>query len=188
MTRTLLLVVSLAASAPVALHAQAIVKPAAPLDGPRARVRDALLLLRDSLIVVNSSAARLQRDFQATSAAALSGHSRQVAAACSRSARVIPRTRQAVSAARAGTPPQAREQAALLRGLDSLSGTMGRCAADFAAMGERGKGEEVRGYGNRRAEPLLAALSRYDESLAGFFAAWAIEVRPIGARANPIPM
>ncbi len=188
MTRTLLLIITLAGSAPLALRAQEFVRPAAPIDARRAGIRDRLLMLRDSLNAVNSSAARLQRDFRATSAAALSARARLVGAACMSSARVIPGARSAVASASPATPVQAREQAALVRSLDSLSGTMTRCGDEFSAMGGRGNGEEVRGYGNRRAEPILAQLGRYDDALSRFFAVWGIEVRPIGARPNPVPM
>ena len=83
MTRSFMLLCSLAA-APVALNAQAVVRPAGPLGAAHVPVRDAMLVLRDSLMTVNGAAARLQRDFRETSDAALTSHARGIANACAR--------------------------------------------------------------------------------------------------------
>lgn len=75
MKRTLLLL-SLLGAAPVSLSAQAVVMPTAPLDAARTRVRDAMLVLRDSLMTINGAAARLQRDFRQTSGSVLTARAR----------------------------------------------------------------------------------------------------------------
>ena len=67
-----------------------------------------------------------------------------------------------------------------------LAGVMARCSTEFGAMAQAGKAEEVRGYGNRRAEPILKTLEDYDFTAESFFATWGIEVRPLGARPNPL--
>ena len=168
----------------VAAQMGAIV-PEAPLDANRAQVRDALLVLRDSLHVIVGANARLQRDFRGTSAAALAGRARSIAEACATAERNVPAARKAVEETRADTRFEREERGALLKSLDGLAGALGSCRADFKAMGDKG-GEQVRGYGNRRAEALRTELRRYDRSVAGFFATYKIDVRPIGAGKNPL--
>ena len=185
MTRSLMLLFSLA-TAPVALNAQAVVRPASPLRPAHVPVREAMLVLRDSLMTVNGAAARLQRDFRETSDAALTSHARGIANACARSVRTLAATRKTVAAAEADDRARLNTRAAVLRGLDSLASELTKCSDEFAAMGLPGKGEEVRGYGNRRAEPILKALYDYDATAARFFKAWGMDVRPLGARPNPL--
>jgi hypothetical protein len=184
--KRILLTLAVLVAGSVTLHAQAVVTPAAPLDAARTRVRDALLVLRDSLMTVNGAAARLQRDFRKASPALLSARARDVSSACARSARTIPATRQVVAAAQATNPVPVRSRTELVRSLDSLAGVMTRCSTEFGAMAQAGKAEEVRGYGNRRAEPILKTLEDYDFTAESFFATWGIEVRPLGARPNPL--
>ena len=70
--------------------------------------------------------------------------------------------------------------------MDSLRTALSQCRTVFGEMAEPGKGEEVRGYGNRRAEPILRALGDYDSAARDFFRAWRIDVRPVGARPSPM--
>ena len=161
------------------------IMPEAPLEANRAQVRDALLVLRDSLHAIEGANARMRRDFRSTSPAALAGRARSIADACSRAERNVPAARKAVEDTRADTRFEREERAALLKSLDGLAGTLGACRTDFIAMGDKG-GEQVRGYGNRRAESLHAELRRYGRSVAGFFSTYKIEVRPIGAGKNPL--
>jgi hypothetical protein len=185
MTRPLLLLFSLA-TAPIALNAQTVVRPAGPLAAAHVPVRDAMLVLRDSLMTVNGAAARLQRDFRQTSDAALTWRAREIANACARSVRTVVPTRKALAAADARDRARMNTRAAVLRALDSLSVEMTRCSNEFGAMALPGKGEEVRGYGNRRAEPILKALYDYDATATRFFKAWGMDVRPLGARPDPL--
>lgn len=185
MTRSLMLLFSLAA-APAALNAQTVVRPAGPLRPAHAQVRDAMLVLRDSLMTVNGAAARLQRDFRETSDAALTSRAREIANACARSVRTVAPTRKAVAAADAADRARLNTRAAVLRALDALATEMTKCSDEFGAMALPGKGEEVRGYGNRRAEPILKALYDYDATATRFFKAWGMDVRPLGARPDPL--
>lgn len=185
MKRTLFLL-ALMTAAPLALDAQGIVIPSSRLDGSRVRARDALLVLRDSLMTISGAAASLQRDFRRTSGAVLSARARELSSACARSARTIGPTRQAVAAAQATNPGPARSRDALVRSLDSLNTELGRCATEFRAMSAPDKAEEVRGYGIRRSEPILKALGDYDRATAAFFVSWGIDVRPLGAHPDPL--
>lgn len=185
MKRTLFLLTLLTA-APLALDAQGVVMPSSRLDGARVRVRDALLVLRDSLMTINGAAASLQRDFRRTSGAVLTARARELSSACARSVRTIGPTKQAVAAAQATMPGPVRSRDALVRSLDSLSTQLNRCVTEFSAMAAPDKAEEVRGYGIRRAEPILKALGDYDHAATVFFVSWGIEVRPLGAHPDPL--
>jgi hypothetical protein len=185
MKRTLILL-SVLSALPLTLSAQAVVMPTAPLDAARTRVRDAMLVLRDSLMTINGATARLQRDFRQTSAAVLTTRAREVSNACARAVRTIGPTKQVVAAARATNPVPVRSRNALVSSLDSLNGQLSRCATEFGGMAEPGRAEEVRGYGIRRSEPVLKALDDYDRTAEAFFATWGIEVRPLGARPSPL--
>jgi hypothetical protein len=185
MKRTLLLL-SLITAAPLALDAQGVLMPSSRLDGARTRVRDAMLVLRDSLITINSAAASLQHDFRQTSGAVLSARARELSNACARSVRTIGPTRQVVASAAATSPGRVRSRDALVRSLDSLNTELSRCVTEFSAMAAPDRAEEVRGYAIRRSEPVLKALGDYDRACSAFFVAWGIEVRPLGAHPDPL--
>jgi hypothetical protein len=90
-----LLIVGMAAAGPLA--GQTVVRPAPPLDSTRAALRDALLVLRDSLVTIDGAAARLQRDFRNASGPSLLSRARVMYQACARSGKAIPTARETVS-------------------------------------------------------------------------------------------
>jgi hypothetical protein len=166
------------------LRAQAtVIQPEAPLDFARAALRDALLVLRDSLITIDGAAARLQRDTRQTSGASLLSRARVMHDACSRSLRTLPPTREAVLAASLSDPLRLQRRRELVRALDRLRGVLSRCEGDFAAMSRPGEAETVRGYSYARSGVVQGALRRYEETLREFFAALDIPVSPAGS--NP---
>lgn len=168
------------------LAAQTVVRPEVPLDSARAALRDALLVLRDSLGAIDAAAGRLQRDYRQASGASLTSRARVMADACAGSARTIPPTRTAVSTADASNDARAKRRAELLRALGRLQGELDRCRSDFGGMSKPGQGEQVRGYGNDRAGRVLAALRDYERVAGGFLAAMGIKVTPRGANPRPL--
>jgi len=104
------------------LAAQTVVRPDPPLDAERLKVRDAVLVLRDSLNSIDAAAARLQRDFRTASGASLVSRARVMREACARSARTIPPTRQVVAAAPASNENRMKRRDELARGLESAEG------------------------------------------------------------------
>jgi hypothetical protein len=168
------------------LAAQArVVQSQTPLDSTRTAVRDALLILRDSLGTVDAAAARLQRDFRLASGASLLSRARVMHAACARSARTIPPTRKAVVAADLAEPGQRKRRNDLLMALDQLGGTLTRCETEFAAMSRAGQAETVRGYANDRAVKVQGDLRKYEQILRDFFGALDIKVMPLGSSNRP---
>ncbi len=157
-----------------------VVRPDAPLDPARAELRDALLVLRDSLNSIDAAAARLQRDYRSASPPSLLSRARVMRDACSSSARSISRARNMVLAANAPDQLRLKRQGEMTKALDQLRTVLTRCESEFTAMSQPGKGETVRGYGNDRAVRVLASLRRYEKTLGGFFAAMGIRVTPQG--------
>jgi hypothetical protein len=164
------------------LPAQAtVIQPEAPLDSARASLRDAVLVLRDSLVTVDAAAARLQRDFRQTSGASLLSRARVMHDACARSVRTVPFTREAVRAVQLSEPLRVKRRRELVNALDRLRGVLSRCEMDFAAMSQPGEGETVRGYSYARSEVVQGALRKYEDSLRQFLTAMGIYISPAGA-------
>jgi len=181
------LTVLLAIAAAPALHAQAaLVLPDQPLDSNRAGARDAIYVLRDSLHPVIAAIARLERDFRTTSTQSLTTRARDLGTACAAAERNVARTQTVVGATATGSKLQRNEQRRLETALGSLSKQLASCRTEFERLGQRGNGEEVRGYGNRRAQPIRAEILRYESVVDGFFRAMDIPNRPLGARPDPL--
>ena len=177
----------LAIAAAPALQAQAaLVLPDQPLDSNRAAARDAIYVLRDSLYSVIAGIARLERDFRTTSAQSLTSRARELTSACAAAERNVAPVRKVIGATSTASKLQRREQVRLHEALGSLSGVLGGCRTEFERLGTRGNGEEVRGYGNRRAQPVRAEIMRYESAVDGFFRALEIPNRPLGARPDPL--
>jgi hypothetical protein len=168
------------------LNAQTVVRPAAPLDSTRAALRDALLVLRDSLSTIDGAAARLQRDYRQASGASLLSRARLIQEACARSVRTVPSTRQVVQTAPIAESRRLKRRAELVSALDLLKTALTRCESEFADMSRPGKAETVRGYGNDRAGKVLGALRRYEQTLHQFFGVMGIRVRPLGSSSHPL--
>jgi hypothetical protein len=169
------------------LAAQTVVRPSPPLDSAGAALRDALLVLRDSLTTIDGAAARLQRDYRETSAPALLSRARVMRDACARSIRTIPSTRDALLQASSPSDPQRlKRRQELVSALDRLKAVLSHCEAEFAAMSQPGQVERVRGYANDRAVRVQGALRKYDQTLRDFFGVMGIQVRPLGASRDPL--
>lgn len=163
-----------------------VVRPEPPLDANRATLRDALLRFRDSLNSIDAAASRLQRDYREASTASLTSRARVMHAACARSARNLPPTRQAVLVADASDERRLRRRGEMVAALHQLQKALARCERDFAVMSRPGEGERVRGYGNDRAVRAQAALRQYERVLGAFTSAMNIKVAPLGAKPPPV--
>ena len=186
MNRNVLLAVLTVATAG-SLEAQAaVVLPDRPLPPAHARIQDAAYVLRDTLFAVTGAAARLTRDFRQTSDAALVSRAREMAAACDAAARNIDAPRSVLAETPAETDLQEREKKRLLTAYTQLSSAIGDCIEEFGPLTEPGKGEEIRGYGNRRASDVVREIRRYERALDGYFRAMRIPNRPRGTGPNPL--
>ena len=165
------------------LSAQIVVQPEAPLDSARASLRDALLVLRDSLGTIDAAAARLQRDYREASGPSLLSRARVMRDACARSVRTLPSTRSAIHKAELSGVHRRRHRAELVSALDTLRGVLTRCEKDFAAMSQPDQAETVRGYANDRAVRVVGGIRRYELKMQNFVKAMGIRVTPLGATA-----
>jgi hypothetical protein len=179
MSRVVLLAL-LTLGAPSVAVAQTVVHPEVPLDSARASLRDAMLVLRDSLSSIDAAAGRLQRDNRQASAAALVSRARVMTDACARSARNVAPARQAVKVADVTSDVQAKRQHELLAGMGRLRDALAQCQSEFGAMSKAGQGEQVRGYGNDRASRIQAVVRAYEAAAGRFLAAMGIKVSPLG--------
>jgi septal ring factor EnvC (AmiA/AmiB activator) len=185
--RRFALVALLVTGAAPALGAQAaMVVPEKPLDSERARLRDTVYVMRDTLAAVNASIARLQRDFRTASTPVLVSRARTLTADCAAARRRIPATRSAIAAAPIKSKLVLDQQKRTTTELARLETELDRCVTEFGRLSTPAKGEEVRGYGNRKAAPIQTQIRRYDEAVTGFFSALEIPHRPLGARRNPL--
>ena len=174
----LILLLALGVARPLA--AQTVMKPRPALDSGQIVLRDAILVLRDSLMTIDGAAGRLQRDYQAASNQALLARARFMSDACSRSVRTIPPTRRVVVAAELYGEKKLERRQELISALDSLKTILSRCEADFADMSRPGQGEQVRGYGNPRALRVQTALRKYEVALREFLQVMGIRLPPAG--------
>jgi hypothetical protein len=185
--KPLVLTALLAIAAAPALSAQAaLVLPEQPLDSNRETARAAIYVLRDSLHPVIAAIARLERDFRSTSPQALTSRARELQGACTAAERNVAPVREVVRTTAVGSKLQRREQVRLETSLGTLATELGACRTEFEKLAKPGNGEEVRGYGNRRAQPVRAGIMSYESAVDGFFRAMDIPSRPLGARPDPL--
>ena len=164
------------------LPAQAtVIQPEAPLDSARVALRDAVLVLRDSLITVDGAAVRLQRDVRQTSGASLLSRARVMHDACARSVRTVPSAREAILATQLSEPLRVKRRRHVVNALDRLRAGLSRCEVDFAAMSRPGEAETVRGYSYARSQVVQGALRKYEASLREFLTAMGIYMSPAGS-------
>lgn len=166
--------------APVA-QAQTVVQPKAPLDSARASVRDAILVFRDSLQVVHAGGARMRRDFQTASGAALVSRARIMRDGCAASVRALSPTRAAVESGPAGTDKERAARTALLVEMDRLSAALTECRTIFSGWVDSRDGEAVRGYGNRASDTVRGPILTYEDKLQHYLGLLGIRIQPLGA-------
>ena len=187
------LIILLAAVVGSPLSAQAtVIYPEQPLEPNRARVRDAVYILRDTLQPVLASIASLERDFRKTSPQLMTSRARTLVIHCAAAARNVAPTRAVVVETRVAgksaveTRLKQAQHTRLQAQLDSLELSLTRCVTVFTRLSRPENAEEMRGYGNRRAQPLRKGILAYDEAVDGFFRAMEIPHRPLGAGPAPL--
>jgi hypothetical protein len=163
------------------MAAQTVIRPAAPLDSARAALRDAFLVLRDSLVTIDGAAGRLQRDYREASGPALLSRARVMHDACAASRRTVAPTRQAVQSAQLTDSAKVKRRQDVVAQLDQLKGALARCESEFFDMSKAGEAERVRGYANDRAGKVQRALRSYEMAARDFLSIVGIRVNPVGS-------
>ena len=177
----ILLVAALAASVPATARAQVVVRPPAPLDPARATVRDAVLVLRDSLQGIHAGRAHLRRDYRDASSQALVSRARVMRDACAASARTLPQTRIAVQKGPTATPQSRSARDELLAEMSRLVAPLEACRGRFDEWVRSSDGDAVRGYANRLADEIEVPIRAYEHRLATYLGTQGIRIRPLGS-------
>lgn len=171
-----------------AAHAQQVITPnsRAPLTPEKAKIHDALVMLRDSLLVVQTAGGRLERDLRSSSDAVLRSRARTMSAACASSSRAAVSAQQTVSASPEPAKDPNRTRQALVASLKELHTSLEKCATDFTSYVDPAHADELRGYGVSRSSKTDDAIQRYDVSLARYLGVVDIVIDPeLGAAARP---
>ena len=164
MKRFDLLLVVFLAGAP-ALSAQALrPAPAEAVDATHARVRDALVMLRDTLNLVDAAVGRMQRDVARSSDAVLVSRSRTLRDRCQRGAVTASSVGRTATEAGLPSPDPKRRLVQLRSALDSLQAALTECEKVFGEMSAAPKAEELRGYAVSRALKAQSAIRRYESA------------------------
>ena len=183
--KRLLGLLALVATVAQPLSAQTVIRPQPPLDSARAVLRDALLVMRDSLLTIDGAAARLQRDYRVASGPSLLSRARVMRDACARSGRTVQPTRKVVLSAKLTEPHKVKRRQELLGALEQLQSTLTQCQTQFDTMSQAGQAERVRGYANHRAHQVQLSLRTYEQSARKFLGAMGIRVVPMGVVPEP---
>lgn len=163
-THHLILALALAGAAPGAAQ-QRPVPSEKVLSPAQEQAQKGIMLLRDSVLGAQSALRQLERDYQQAAPRTLESWARQIADRCAGAQRTVPVARALVSAAEFVQREMVKGQQDMIKAMDRTSVTLGDCETTFAHLAAEGKGEEVRAYGNRRAQPLRKDLERYDQAV-----------------------
>lgn len=186
MNRTLLLVtLALAGASPLA--GQQMVTKQAKLSAGQDQAQRAVMLFRDSVVAAQAALSNLERDYQKASPANLESRAATIARRCSGALRTLPTARHLLATAEATTPEQERGRDDMLKAMDRTKPVLGDCQRAFEPLGQQGKGEEVRGYGNQRAKPIKKGLSQFEGSVPPFSRAMGLDLHTV-LRAGKSPV
>jgi hypothetical protein len=149
------------------------------LSPAQEQAQKGIMLLRDSVLGAQSALRQLERDYQQAAPRTLESWARQIAERCAGAQRTVPVARALVSAPEFVQREMVKGQQDMIQAIDRTSRTLGSCETTFAPLAADGKGEEVRAYGNRRAQPLRKDLERYDQAVHQAARALDLDVRTI---------
>jgi hypothetical protein len=177
-THNLILALVLTGAAPGAAQ-QKFTPNEKVLSPAQEQAQKGITLLRDSVLGAQSALRQLERDFQQAAPRTLESWARQIADQCAGAQRTVPVARALVAAAEFVQSGMVKGQEEMIKAIDRTSVTLGECETTFAPLAVDGKGEEVRAYGNRRAQPLRKGLERYDQAVHQAVRSLDLDVRTI---------
>lgn len=162
------------------LHAQQVIAPntPAPLTGERALIHSSLVMLRDSLLLVQTAGGRLERDLRSSSDAVLRSRARSMSSACASSSRVAANVQDVVATSSAPTKDPRKTRAGLLASLKELRGALDKCETDFTEFMQPDRAADLRGYGVSRSSKTNEAIQHYGTPLQQYLGAVDIVIEP----------
>jgi hypothetical protein len=176
--RLLVVVGLLVVAAP--LHAQMVVTNDT-LDAERRDVRDALVVLRDSLRTVEAAAAQFERGHASASPELLYSRGKTIKNACNRSLRNIEPTRKVVKSDDWDNDYRTQRQNELLEAMDTLEKSLNACVAVWDRLTAPEGIEEIRASSPGKAQSITQDIHDYTTPVTSYFKALGVYVRPIGA-------
>ena len=168
------------------MAAQGAARPHGSLDSAQVRIGKAILILRDSLSLVDGAAQRLPRDLKTASDAALRSRAREISSRCAAAARSVTPARSFVAETPRPDPDPKQVRVQMVEGLALLKSQLDRCVLDFLGLAAPDRAEELRDYGIGRAERLQQSIRRYEVAVRPyFFAALGLTYLPDAGGAEP---
>lgn len=153
------------------LPAQTVVQPDRKLTEQETVVRTSLYQLRDSLNAVEAASARIARDLQSASDAALRSRARVMAARCRAATSQLDSSRAVVGRGNVPAPDPKQQRGALDKALVQLRSTLTGCGTEFTGLTAPEKAQELRGYGIGRGQKVQAAIQDYRAVASLYFRA-----------------
>jgi len=160
------------------LQAQTVLKQAPALDSPRATIRDAVIVLRDSLNLVDASIARLERDFDRSSDASIRSHAARLGQACARGERNVQPVQEAVRTSALPSPDKNQQRPAFQKALTELSEVLGRCRVDYGDLSRPGHEQELKAWALNKSAKVSSAVRRYEIALQAYLASLSLRILP----------
>jgi hypothetical protein len=157
----------LIAAATQGLRAQTVVTPPRQLDSTQARLRDALYLLRDSLLPVRAASVRMPLD--QPSGAVLRSRSRVLADRCDRAHRFLPSVQVQVKSYSPPTKPAGTGRDRLLATLRRLDDNLVSCTTTFSDLVRPEQAAQLRDFGAERSRGVAGAVDDYETTLRDAF-------------------
>jgi hypothetical protein len=170
-----------------AAHAQQVITPNSrpPLSPEKAKIQDALVTLRDSLLAVQTASGRLERDLRSSSDAVLRSRARTMSAACASSSRSAAAAQHTVSSSPEPAKDPKQTRRAVVASLQELRASLDKCAADFNSYTDPAQAETLRGYGVSRSSKTDDAIQRYGTTLQQYLGAVDIVIQPTELGSKP---
>jgi hypothetical protein len=174
-----LFALALAGAAPAAAQ-QPIMKSGPKVLSPdQAQAQQGIILLRDSVVAAKMALAQLQRDYAAAGDRTLEGWAGQIVSSCGAAERTAPVARQLVAAGSFVPAQMERGQRDMLAAIDRTRATLAECRDTFSPLAQPGKGEQIRGYGNATAKPLIKKLDKFDQAVHNAVRALELDIREV---------
>jgi hypothetical protein len=132
-------------------------------------VRTSLYQLRDTLLLVEAASARIARDLNGASDAALRSRARVMAQRCQAALIQVDSTRTVVTLGALPEPDPQKVRPTLERALADLRTQLESCISDFNSLTDPAKAEELRGYGIGKGRKVQTAIQNYRPPASRYF-------------------
>jgi hypothetical protein len=154
---------------PASLSAQLVLQPEAKLTSEQMTVRTSLYRLRDTLLLVEAASARIARDLNGASDAALRSRARVMAQRCQAALVQTDSTRTVVTRGALPEPDPQKVRPNLERALTDLRTQLESCISEFNGLTDPSRSDELRGYGIGKGRKVQTAIQNYRPPAARYF-------------------